>query len=495
LTTYNVVAPGSMVSGQPEDISVVLANFNAIAAVLNGNIDNANIKADAAIATSKLAGYPDFETAAHIRAGGDVFARIAQASQVMMGWVAGGNAGFYFGNGADTDLYRAGAGSLKTDGEFSAVGVANFHWSANPNWSVILGAPANGLTIGSDANLYRVSPGILKTDGGFKVGSYVQAAEGYTTEVLMGLDFIGGGQAGIRFGSEVNMPILYRSGPYLLRVSEALEINQALTVGKLINAYVNLVQDSAGIYMGTTSDVQLYRSGPGVLAITGAVVTTQGLTIQRSDGGAGYFYNPGTATGLALYSAVAAENQPRFYVDVNGYHRWGPGGATAPDTELFRSGVGYLTTSGMLMVQAGIYSGAFIQAQGYIQSGISSVAGQWAFLTSASGDAGNRLIIQNDGKITWGSGGPGGNDTALYRAASSYLKTDGGLGVDGTFDAGWVGSAAAYALRVLPANAIVQDWTGIGISYKGSGATTFQGVRLGAANSGGAGLRVLVVPN
>jgi hypothetical protein len=47
-----------MVAGQPEDISVVLANFQAIAAVLNGGIDNANINAAAAIAISKLAGYP-----------------------------------------------------------------------------------------------------------------------------------------------------------------------------------------------------------------------------------------------------------------------------------------------------------------------------------------------------------------------------------------------------------------------------------------------------
>lgn len=58
MTAYNVVNPGSLVSGQLEDISQVLANFNAIATVLNGGIDNANINAAAAIAASKLAGYP-----------------------------------------------------------------------------------------------------------------------------------------------------------------------------------------------------------------------------------------------------------------------------------------------------------------------------------------------------------------------------------------------------------------------------------------------------
>jgi len=47
-----------MVAGQPEDVSVVLSNFQAIAAVLNGGIDNANVNAAAAIAASKLAAYP-----------------------------------------------------------------------------------------------------------------------------------------------------------------------------------------------------------------------------------------------------------------------------------------------------------------------------------------------------------------------------------------------------------------------------------------------------
>jgi microcystin-dependent protein len=58
MTTYNIISPTAMVPGQPEDISVVLANFTAIAAVLNGGIDNANVNAAAAIAASKLAGYP-----------------------------------------------------------------------------------------------------------------------------------------------------------------------------------------------------------------------------------------------------------------------------------------------------------------------------------------------------------------------------------------------------------------------------------------------------
>lgn len=55
---YNVITRTSMVAGQPEDVSVVLANLDAIAAVLNGGIDNSNVNAAAALAASKLAGYP-----------------------------------------------------------------------------------------------------------------------------------------------------------------------------------------------------------------------------------------------------------------------------------------------------------------------------------------------------------------------------------------------------------------------------------------------------
>jgi len=55
---YNVISPSAMAAGQPEDISVVLANFQAIATVLNGGIDNSNIAVAAAITASKLAGFP-----------------------------------------------------------------------------------------------------------------------------------------------------------------------------------------------------------------------------------------------------------------------------------------------------------------------------------------------------------------------------------------------------------------------------------------------------
>jgi microcystin-dependent protein len=54
MSFYNVVNQASMQAGQPEDIGPVLSNFNAIASVLNGGIDNSNIAAGANIDSAKL---------------------------------------------------------------------------------------------------------------------------------------------------------------------------------------------------------------------------------------------------------------------------------------------------------------------------------------------------------------------------------------------------------------------------------------------------------
>jgi len=51
---YNVVNATSLQAGFPEDVSQVLANFQAIAAVLNGGIDDSNVNAGANISLSKL---------------------------------------------------------------------------------------------------------------------------------------------------------------------------------------------------------------------------------------------------------------------------------------------------------------------------------------------------------------------------------------------------------------------------------------------------------
>jgi len=58
MTAYNVIGATTMVGGQPEDVSQVLANFQAIAAVVNGGLDDSNISPTANIQASKIAGLP-----------------------------------------------------------------------------------------------------------------------------------------------------------------------------------------------------------------------------------------------------------------------------------------------------------------------------------------------------------------------------------------------------------------------------------------------------
>jgi hypothetical protein len=54
MTAYNIINPATLVAGQPEDITQVLSNFQAIANVINGNLDNANLSTTAAINPSKI---------------------------------------------------------------------------------------------------------------------------------------------------------------------------------------------------------------------------------------------------------------------------------------------------------------------------------------------------------------------------------------------------------------------------------------------------------
>lgn len=54
MTSYNVVNRAAMAEDQPEDISVVLANFDAIAAVINGSIDESNFPSGKLYTLNKL---------------------------------------------------------------------------------------------------------------------------------------------------------------------------------------------------------------------------------------------------------------------------------------------------------------------------------------------------------------------------------------------------------------------------------------------------------
>lgn len=86
-----------------------------------------------------------------------------------------------FQGDAAANLYRLGAGSLKTDGVFSAGGLiqASNAGAAYANIGAVGPAGQSGVSFQSDANLYRSGPGALMTDAGFTVGGSLATRSGY----------------------------------------------------------------------------------------------------------------------------------------------------------------------------------------------------------------------------------------------------------------------------------------------------------------------------
>jgi len=119
MTAYNVVSPASLQSGQPEDVSVVLANLQAIAVVLNGGLDNGNLHPAAGIAATKIAGYP--ADGAKALLGDGTWGVIAVPSSIPVGATI-----MWPGAAAPTDWRLCdGASLLRTDfpALFTAIGV------------------------------------------------------------------------------------------------------------------------------------------------------------------------------------------------------------------------------------------------------------------------------------------------------------------------------------------------------------------------------------
>jgi hypothetical protein len=99
--------------------------------------------------------------------------------------------------------------------------------------------------------------------------------------------------------------------------------------------------DSSGLMRwgdGTAlGDSLMYRPAAATLSI-GSSGTPTRLSIVTA----------GSGVALAVYSG--ADAQPRLLMNFDGRLNWGPGGATATDTNLYRSGVGQLKTDGSLVV-------------------------------------------------------------------------------------------------------------------------------------------------
>lgn len=108
------------------------------------------------------------------------------------------------------------------------------------------------------------------------------------------------------------------------------------------------------------------------------------------------------AVRLVANKLLTADANQAFRILGDGKHEWGPGGASALDTELHRYGVGRLSTFSEFDIIRG--------------------AGTTALAVFRSGDANRRLAVDDQGKLQW-SDGTAAPDTDLLRSAATRLAT------------------------------------------------------------------------
>lgn len=178
--------------------------------------------------------------------------------------------------GADTNLYRVGANSLRTDDTFSvappAAQVGFGH--LGPGESFFRFQTVDGsLQFGSgiaeaDVNLYRAAADNLRTDdtfsvrrpiGGIAFGSLSGAESFYRWSNTDGRLEWGSGAA----APDTN---LYRSAANSLRTDDKLIVGQSIDV---LGDNVHIQGAGGGLYIGPGTDARLFRAAAGVLETGG----------------------------------------------------------------------------------------------------------------------------------------------------------------------------------------------------------------------------------
>lgn len=111
----------------------------------------------------------------------------------------------------------------------------------------------------------------------------------------------------------------------------------------------------------TDIPISVLRSS-GRTTIGGAAGTASGLDVRRNaagttlgvfntaNGGSGVVEQLADTASVALQASVGAEANPRVKLDMTGKLSFGPGGATAPDTNLYRSAADVLKTDDALSI-------------------------------------------------------------------------------------------------------------------------------------------------
>src|SRR5262252_9153672 len=291
MTSYNIVNPTNLVQGMPENIADVVANFQAIQGVVNGNLDDGNIKAAAAISISKLASYPADATR-YLR--GDGTWAVISVSALPADTV----------DAAATRIVSNITTAGDTQPAWRVLGSGRMDWGPG-------GATA------PDTNLYRSAAGILKTDNSFITAgnlSVLLATGDTQPQIVLSRNFAGSGLPGIQFGvggSTAGDTNLYRAAAGLLTTDTSMRVNQQLQVGVGANLAIsaNAITITASYHAltgtGPLKTINGVVSGSGVSLLvlrngTGAALVIDSTGNIYATGGAGSIVLPNNET-VALY--------------------------------------------------------------------------------------------------------------------------------------------------------------------------------------------------
>ena len=106
---------------------------------------------------------------------------------------------------------------------------------------------------------------------------------------------------------------------------------------------------SAAGMNGTTLTLSTGSAAGGVSKVTNTTSAPSGPNVQWTANAAG---------DVQLGNKVSGDSQYRMTTDSNGKVQWGPGGSTAPDTDLYRSAVSTLTTDNIFSIGTSLQVGS-----------------------------------------------------------------------------------------------------------------------------------------
>jgi hypothetical protein len=358
--------------------------------------------------------------------------------EVLMGSVVSGNAGVTFG--ADTNIYRSAADTLKTDDDFQAqrvsVGqtppaaqlfaIGGTHPSTATTVYGFLGnfvAPstATGNVIGMHVNA-RTQAASFNVGNiiGFNIGS-PSLGSGSSSTTVRGLSIDAQNVGTTSYGIDVGT-----AGTY------GIAVKAAGTSTLWLSSDANNTTESAGIAFGQSRDTTLYRSSAGRLKtgaqFDAAAYRLAGSIVINTDGTftlAGDAYISGvaasTSTMTRLLTGATGDTSGRFALLADGSMSWGPGNASR-DVTLYRSAADNLKTDDSFNV-----GGSYFRLQGAscVFDALSGNAGGDAFMrVRVTGDTQNRYFADYNGTYLWGSGSAA-PDVNLGRAGVNALSTNG----------------------------------------------------------------------